>query len=557
MVILILVALAAAAVMAWSYDARFFARMGARDIVHGRLPAARHLASDALNPELAGTLGADFNGIADPAEALAAVEMEAAGVLSARPDPKVVAGHYRRLAERFPKDPAIRYRRGAHSLTCLQQKARDVLSARSTAADAAALARGYALEEAAFAREEFAAAAALDGDNSLYYYETAYSYLVFGNIDEALIWCEKGRGAKGFNAYDGAVIAGAARLVTKSGIPPLEGLAATYAISQFSPSYMGARMEALVSGLLSRGVMDRLNLKEGRAIQYVRNFADVSEKLFQTADVIRQSQASFVTAGLAWRRIESEAELTSEGDLLAAARRHIAEASYRYVLVGYQRAGLGLMPQQTIVELGTPVDLDLRLSGPMRGVARIFLIAALALAAMSAAGWALARKRAALRPVAAALTVGLVFAFAAYAAAFFAMHKERSRVADSLERRLQVICGTPEYLRMYGQPSSPADYRTDVAKSMLFSFDYTAQAGRVLAYVGTRDCFDTLVESLASPSLPRHADIVYVLEDATGRDFGYRPGGSRSANNEALGAWDTWWRSERYAFPEAPSGPAF
>jgi len=87
---------------------------------------------------------------------------------------------------------------------------------------------------------------------------------------------------------------------------------------------------------------------------------------------------------------------------------------------------------------------------------------------------------------------------------------------------------------------------------MLFTFDYTLQAARVLAYVGTRDCFDALIEGLDDPKNPSVGEIAVVLRESTGRDFGYRVTNSNSANYEAVRAWKQWWRENRSTFPESP-----
>jgi hypothetical protein len=530
--------------------------MALADLSSGKLPGESIASSlDEVNVAPGLRRVASFAS-SDSLLALAAIEMKAAGVTDPRPDPADVAGDFERLADEYPAVPLIQYRCGSYLLTRIQLAIRDFqrLKAEPDASAFCSATAALALQ----ARAYFARAAELDQENSVYYYDTAYSYLAQGDAAAAEAWFARGAQARRFETGDDVVLSACQRLVSAAGAPGLEQKLADYHVSRYAPSFLGARMETLAAQMLTSA--SALGPESPAYSDRMMALEDLGDKLFQSADVLRQSQASLVTAGLVWRQAARDAARRDDDHLAAEAQKRLAEASYRYLLIGWQRASEGLLPQQAVVELDTPVDLRLDFSRAMQRIASALLVVTLALLAVAALAGVASVKWAKIRQGALAAVTLCAFTFLAYAGCFYSLASERSRTSDGLEKRLAVIKSAPEYLRQNGQPSSRADYDLEIAKSMLPSYDYTFQAARVLAYVGTRDCFDTLIAALDDPKVPSPGEVAVALRDATGRDFGYRVENSRSANYEAVRAWREWWKDNRDSFPETvsatPGAPA-
>ncbi len=564
LVITILGAIAAAVLGILRREPLYYAQMGAGDLLDGRFPG-RYLAASIDEVNLApavSRLRDRAAGDREPSEALALIEMRAAGVLSTRPDPNIISLEYQELLKQYPNSPLVHYRYGAWLLTRLQCLAAEKRRALSTSAAQKPGGRKSvkddleAVDLVRRARMELFAAAQADQHNSLPLYEIAYSYLAFGDTGEAALWLEKAMDAPEFDAGDDVVIAGCAKAVMHCKAPALEGLISTYRVARYAPSYLAARMETLVSGLLSDKVRAGYVGPGRDYLDYLVGFEDLTVKLFESAEVLRQSQASLVTAGILWRKVAGEAASKGDKELSAIARSRLAEASYRYLLVGWRRATVGLPPQQGIVNLDIPLDLRLPFSATAGRIAGVLfvLVIVLALPALVLAGAAIRVK--ALRQVVLSLVTLAVFAALGYSASFYSTFRERSRTAAGLEKRLRLLCDTPKMLRSEGEPQGPADFRSDVAKAMLPITNYTLQAGRVLAYIGTRDCYEDLIDALTDPNVGRPSEVISVLREETGQDFGYSRNASRKARDEAIRAWRTWWHSKRDSFPDAPTCPA-
>jgi hypothetical protein len=388
----------------------------------------------------------------------------------------------------------------------------------------------------------------------VYYYEMAYSCLVSGDTAMAAQWFLEGQEASRFSPGDAEVLAVSHAIARETGLPPLEKALVLYRVCRAEPGATGlpSRMETLVSNLLSRAEDARdADGKEHDKLMFA--IEDLSDKLFQNAKVLRQTQASLVVDGLMWRQSARNAVKQGDEGLLFEARKRLAEASYKYVLIGWKRSQVGLFPQQSIVELDTPIELRLDFSPLMQRAAIVLLIVTLALLAAAALVGAVALKLITLRQPALALVTLAAFTALAYGGCFVSLASERNRVTDAVAARLTVALETPELLRQRGQPSNAAQYDTAIVREMLPIYDYTLQAARVLAHVGTRDCFDTLIEALDSPKLASPAEIAVVLWEATGQDFGYRVNGQKSTNFEAIKAWRQWWKANRDTFPEKPA----
>jgi len=551
----VLTILAAAAAVVFGVLRRepvYFARMSAADIASGRFPRA-YLTSSIYDVDLAPGVEHFLETAresADATERLAAAEMLAAGLLSTPVDPAVVAFEYERLLEDYPNSPLVHYRYGAYLLSRLQR----LLSEKGVA-----FTEGADLEVEDLARRarlEFAAAANFDPQNSLLYFETAYSYWATGDREAALEWLERALAAPEFDAGDDVVTSGCARLVMGAGAPELEALLTTYQVSRVAPSLLAGRMEKMTAGFLSERSMVRRALPHEDFLDFLAPFEDLSVKLFHTATVLRQMQASFVTGGILWRRVAREAALKGDSDLAAAARTQIAKASYRYLLAGAGRAAAGLAPQQGIVELDIPLDLRLPFSRAAQRLAGVFFMFVIVLA-LPLAGAALASLRIkGARQLALSLGVLAVFSALGYVASFYATAGERARTARGLSTRLEVIMTVPDKVRAAGDLAGKDDFDVEVAKKMLAVPNYTYQAARVLAYVGSRDCFDALMAALEKPDQVRSAEILRVLREETGLNFGYDADGSRSNNYSALRAWLAWWREARDSYPESLKSPA-
>jgi len=93
--------------------------------------------------------------------------------------------------------------------------------------------------------------------------------------------------------------------------------------------------------------------------------------------------------------------------------------------------------------------------------------------------------------------------------------------------------------------------RLDVAEAMLPVSNYTMQAARVLAYVGTRGCYRSLIDTLSDPNFGAPGEIIAVLREETGAGFGFDSRGPRARNQEAIIAWQRWWDENRASFPES------
>jgi len=524
----------------------YFARMSAADLVSGRFPRA-YLASSVDAVNLAPGVGYFLESArksADATERLAAAEMLAAGLLSPGADPAIVSYEYERLLEDFPNSPLIHYRYGGYLLSRLQRLLREKGIAATRPGD---------LEAEDFARRariELQTAANIDPHNSLLFFEIAYSYWATGDARSAMDWLERALEAPEFDPGDDAVVQGCARLVINAGAPELEALMTTYHVSQVAPSFLAGRMETMTAGFLSEGTRVSQALTHGDFLDFLAPFEDLSVKLFHTADVLRQTQASLVTSGMLWRRVAAEAELTDDKPLRAAARRELAMSSYRYLVVGAQRASAGLAPQQGIVELDIPLDLRLPFSRAAQRLAGVFLMFVIVLSLPLAAAGLAALKLKGARQLALSLAVLAVFSTLGYVASFYATTTERARTADGLSARLQVIMKVPENVRAAGELPDRSDFNVELARQMLTVPNYTLQAARVLAYIGTRECFDALMEALERPDQVRGAEIIAVLKEETGRDFGYDVRGERSRNLEAVQSWLAWWRASRTSYPE-------
>lgn len=545
----VLTIIAAAAALVFGVLRReplYFARMSAADLADGRFPRA-YLASSVDDVNLAP--GVEYflesaRESADATEKLAAAEMLAAGLLSPVADPAVVSYEYEMLLQDFPNSPLIHYRYGAYLLSHLQRLLREkgITTAQPGDLEAEDLARR--------ARIELEAAANIDPRNSLLFFEIAYSYWATGDAPRAARWLERALEAPEFDPGDDVVVQGCARLVINAGAPQLEALMTTYHVSQVAPSFLAGRMETMTAGFLSDGMMVSQALTHGEFLDFLAPFEDLSVKLFHTADVLRQTQASLVTSGMLWRRVAGEAELTDDKPLRAAARAQLARASYRYLAVGAARSSAGLPPQQGILELDIPLDLRLPFSRSAQRLAGVFLMFVTVLSLPLAAAALASLKLKGARQLALSLAVMAVFASLGYVASFYAATTERARTIDGLSARLQVIMKAPENVRAAGDLSDRHDFNVQLAREMLEVPYYTLQAARVLAYVGTRECFDALTDALERPDQVRAVEIIVVLKEETGLDFGYDALGERSRNIEALRLWLAWWRASRISYPE-------
>jgi hypothetical protein len=310
-------------------------------------------------------------------------------------------------------------------------------------------------------------------------------------------------------------------------------------------------MESMTSALLSNGAGAANSALVGRVHDRLVTVEDLSAKLLHTAQVIRQSQAGLVTAGLLWHNVAEKAALRKNSELATTARAQIAKACYRYLVLGAERHSAGFPPQQGIIELDIPLDLRMPFSPTAQRLAGVLLMFIVVLALPAAAvGIAALRLRPA-RQLALSLATLAVFSALGYAASFYSTAVERSRAKTGIEARLALVRLAPERLRSCGELESTADFDAQLAKSMLTTMNYTLQASRVLAYIGTRDCYEAMIHALSEKSTITTSEVVRVLREETGRDFGYRRGGSRSANLEAIQAWRDWWRAARETFPES------
>ena len=537
-------------------DVRYYTRMAVADLAALRFPG-RHLASsyDRLNLDARLAPG-PADAMQDPSTALAGVELAAAGAFCPDPDPAEVSVRFQELIKVWPNSPLVHYRYGSYLLARMAQIAR-----RSPGGSFAALPKESAdyvdaEELAREARWELLRASSIDPQNSIFYYELAWSYLVFGDTARAVEWFGKGLDAPEYDPGDDSVVSAVARLATDADTPALESLLAVHRVANFQPSYHAARIESLAAVLLSDKAVESLALDDSTYGAYLACFEDMSEKLLQTAFVVRQSQASLAVSGRLWRRVMAEADDRDEKDVYGVAWRRLAETSYQYLLLGWQRAGAGLIPQQQVLELDIPVELRLPFSPVVQWVTRIFaLVVFVCLVPAVILGLAAIRLKE-LRQVVLALSVLIVFAALAYSASFYATARERSATTQSLAMRVRVACESPRYLREHGKPSVPGDFRTDIPKAMLYTLDYTLEAGRVLAYVGTRECYDLLIESLSRQDIPRPVELVKALNEATGLDFGYDVEGSKTSQMDAIHKWQQWWRDHRNAYPEASAPTA-
>ncbi len=488
---------------------------------------------------------------ADPSQALAAVEMHAAGILRADAGPAEISVMFQELLKSWPESPLIHQRYGEYLLTRVQQTARTSPGQRISALPEEAPSRLDALDAVREARWELLRASAIDPQNSAIYYDIAYSYAVLEDYARAAEWMQKGLMAPEYDAGDDVVMSGTARLLTGAGVPSLEGLIALYRVAEFAPSYAEGRSAALASVLLNDRPEDAGQFKRGEYASRLAAFEDMGEKLFQTADVVRQTQASFITSGILWRRVMRQADERDDKAVASMARRQLATTSYRYLLIGWERAGAGLMPQQSVIDLDTPHDLRLPFSETAQRFAQAFLmaLATFLLAALVTGAFSIRWK--AMRQPALALVVLAVFAGLGYSASFYSTIGERARAERGFGTRLKVIHEAPDFTRKNGQPEAPADIRIDIPKAMLYTFDYTLEAGRVLAWVGTRESYDALIESLSRADNPRPAEVLVALKEATGMDFGIDAGASKDAETQAIARWQEWWRANRGSFPEA------
>jgi hypothetical protein len=483
----------------------------------------------------------------EPTERLAAVELMAAGVLADRPDPNVVSLEYERLLEDYPESPLIHYRYGAYLLGVLQK------TLKTCTADQVEERADELADFIRRARMELIASAEIDPHNSLPYFEMAFSHYALADEARAVEWIAKAVEAPEFDAGDDVVLAGASKLMMDAHIPPLEAHIGVYDLARVAPEALGQRMEAMASGLLSERATLRHAVSQSDIIGYMAGFEDMSAKLFHTAEVLRQSQAGLVTSGILWQRAAREALINNDAALAGAARAEMAKASYRYLLIGAHRRAVGLLPQQGVIELDVPLDLRLPFSHAAQKLAgtlfllMISLLPPLALFAAASLRWKGARQ------FALSLLVLFIFTALSYTASFYATTTERIRTKAGLEARLVLLREGPAAIGGNGELADPSGFDSEVAKSMLDVPFYTLQAGRVLAYVGTRDCYEELISALDRVQELRVSDIVKVLREETGCDFGYDPAGSRADNMKAIDAWKAWWQTARETFPEAPS----
>jgi len=529
--------------------------MALRDLSELRMPG-EYLASSIEESHLAPAVASFLDSAApasDPSQALAVIEMHAAGIFTPDPDPVRVSVQYQELLKAWPDSPLVHQRYGAYLLTRLQQMALKEPNHKFAPAPSANGAFSEAEDIAEEAQRELEKAVEIDPHNSLAYYDLAWSHMIFGDTVKAAQWLYKGLDRAEFDSGDDVVLGGAARVLTGAGVPQLEAYLAAYKLAEFQPSYLAGRVEALTSVLITDKATTELKLRGSAYGNHLAAIEDLSDKLLQTAFVLRQTQSSFVTSGILWRKVLAETP-ESNPALREAARKRLAETSYRYVLVGWERAGLGLLPQQSVVELDTPLDLRLPFSSGIHFVSSFLFVAMVVFLLPTVVVGAVSLKFKPARPLAQALCVLFVFTGLAYSASFYSTVNERSRVARSLDSRLRVICQSPDYVRDNGQPEKLSDFRTDIPKKMLFTFDYTMQAARVLAYVGTRDCYDALINSLTDPHMQQPTEVINALEEETGTSFG--PGGQLSANSskadteKAISSWRKWWQDNRKSFPE-------
>lgn len=540
----ILAAFLAVTLVAARHDARYSTAQAVRDLSAGRLPDYS-LSTDSQRLDLSKVFSRCAPTIrTDVVLEIAVAEIEAANALPG--GAQEIDARFEGLALEHVDIPLVQYRSAGHFLGRLQEAVKAGGKSRGTA--------GGAGEFAATARRHLLAAIDRDGENSVYYYEMAYSYLAEGDTGKAAQWFGEGRRASRFAAGDEQILSGCERLSTIAEIPMLEKMLVLYQACRPEAGTAGLafRMEALVSGLLADAQRRKAYDSDGYSTLML-GVEDLAAKLLQNAKVLRQAQAALVAEGLMWRQAARDGVRENDEGLLAEARKRLVEASYRYVLVGWLRARAGLLPQQAIVELDTPLDLRLDFSGIMQGTARVLLLATIVLLGAAVIARALAVRLACFRQPALALVTLAAFTFLAYGGCFLSLAGERARVQDGVTRRLKVALEAPRYLREHGQPSSAAEYDVAATREMLGCFEYTLQASRVLAYVGTRECFDTLIEALDSPKIGTPWDVAVVLQEATGLDFGYRVSGSKAANYEAIRAWREWWKVNRDRFPEKPS----
>jgi len=532
-------------------DARYYTRSALVDLSAGRAPGD-YLASGIDKIDLSPALmwyAAPPAG-KDPVPALAVAEMEAAGVLSSEADPVAVSVRFQELLKQYPASPLVHYRYAAYLLSRVQVNEREMRGLAPGGRRAQAI-RASRAELVAEARRRLQAAGAIDPENSLIYYEMAYSHLALGDANAAFKWFARGAAASEFDAGDDVVLGAAARLVTEAKVPPLEARVAVYRVAESAPSFLAGRMETLAASLLSDAVIGDRARDRDAYVNYMAPFEDLSDKLFQTAAVLRQSQASLVTAGVTWRRISKDAALHADASLSGAARDALVRANYRYLLVGWRRQAAGFPAQQGIVELDAPFDLRLPFSRTAQAAARYILVAACVFLFPAIVVGVISMRVRALRQPALSLAVLLAFSILAYSACFLSVASERAGVSRSLDRRIELLRKLPDFLRREGQPGTPAEFRTDIPKDMLYSVGYTASAGKVLAYVGTRDCLETLVNALSDPRIAAPGEVAAVLKEATGADFGYNAKAPKAEREKAVEAWRQWWQQHRDQFPEA------
>jgi len=154
------------------------------------------------------------------------------------------------------------------------------------------------------------------------------------------------------------------------------------------------------------------------------------------------------------------------------------------------------------------------------------------------------------RQLAISLAVLGVFALLGYCASFYSTLSERSRVTRNLSARVRLLRSAPTAMRGIGDLASRSDYDPRIARRMLNVYNYTLQAGRVLAYIGTRDCVESLIEALDHPEKARSSELIHVLREETGLDFGFDARHPRAANLQALAAWKNWWQRAQSSYPE-------
>ncbi len=544
-VLTILAAAAALVFGALRREPLYFARMSAADLAGGKLPRA-YLASSIDEVNLAPGVERFMEAAresADATERLAAIEMLAAGLLSPGIDPALVTYEYERLSSDYPDSALVRYRYGAYLLSRLQIMLAEKGVATADQADLEA-------KDLAFrARMELQAAAGLDPQNSLLYFETAYSYWATGDSLEARAWLERALAAPVFDPGDDIITSACARLVMAAGAPALEALVSTYHVAQVAPSFLAGRMERMTAGFLSQQMRTEHAPTHEEYLDFLATIEDLSIKLFHSARVLRQTQASLVTAGILWRRVAAEATQEKDDALAAEARTQLARASYRYLLVGAERGAAGLAPQQGIIELDIPIDLRLPFSAAAQRLAGVLLMFVAVLAVPLAATCLVALKITDARQLAVSLAVLAVFSALGYVATFYSTVGERTRTAYGLSARLAVILTAPEAVRAAGDLRVAGDFDVDLAIRMLEVHDYTMQAARVLAYIGTQECYDAMIAALDRSEDLRINEVIAVLREETGNDFGYDARSPHSENNEALMKWKEWWDSQRAYYP--------